>query len=214
MNKQYAIFDFDGTLVDSMPYWQNESRNFLAERGVTENVEPILERIKPLTIVEAARIMIAQFGFSDDPVQIGGNMTASMDVRYRDTIPLKEGVKEYVAALHKRGVKMCVASASKAEAMDQCLTRLGVRDLFEFTISCIDVGAGKDRPDIYLTAAKRLGASPEEVAVYEDSDNAMRTAKGAGFYGVGVYDPQAAGHWTELQALADEAIPDWTTAVP
>ncbi len=76
--------------------------------------------------------------------------------------------------------------------------------------SCLDVGAGKDRPDIYLEAARRLSAAPAEIAVYEDSAIAMRTAKGAGFYGVGVYDPQGADHWEELKALADEYLSAWS----
>ena len=212
MEKRFAIFDLDGTLVDSMPYWQQEIRDFLAARGVTENVAEILDRVKPLAITETTKLLVRQFGFPDDPAQAAADITARMGERYRNSLPLKEGVKEYAETLKRRGVRMCVASATPVYLMDACLTRLGVRNLFEFAIACGDVGAGKDHPDIYYAAAKRLGASPEEIAVFEDSDNAMRTAKGAGFYGVGVYDPQGAAQWEELQALADEVIPDWTAA--
>lgn len=212
MNKRFAIFDLDGTLVDSMPYWQQEIRDFLTVRGVTEHMAEILDRVKPLAITETTKILVRQFGFPDDPDKAAADITARMAERYRGSLPLKDGVREYAEALKRRGVRMCVASATPVPLMDACLTRLGVRNLFEFAISCADVGAGKDHPDIYYAAAKRLGASPEEIAVYEDSDNAMRTAKGAGFYGVGVYDPQGAAQWEELQALADEAIPDWSAA--
>ena len=59
MDKQFCIFDMDGTLVDSMGYWKRLGREFLAQKGVTENVEPVLERIKPMTMTESAALFIA-----------------------------------------------------------------------------------------------------------------------------------------------------------
>ena len=216
MDKKYAIFDFDGTLVDSMPYWQTEEINFLKQRGVAapEELDATMERIKPLGILEASEILVERFGFPDDPQEVAAGFVAAMGVRYRESIPAKDGVREYVDALKRAGVRMGVASGTGADLMEACLERLGMRGYFEFTLSCLDVGAGKDRPDVYLEAARRLGAEPSEIAVYEDSDIAMRTAKGAGFYGVGVYDPQGAAHWDELQALADESLSDWRGARP
>ena len=216
MDKKYAIFDFDGTLVDSMPYWQAEELNFLKSRGVTapEELDAVMERIKPLGILEASEIMVERFGFPDDPEKVAAGFVAAMSVRYRESIPAKDGAREYAEALKRAGVRMCVASGTGADLMEACLERLGMRDYFEFTLSCLDVGAGKDRPDIYFAAARRLGANPDEIAVFEDSAVAMRTLKGAGFYGVGVYDPQGAAHWDELQALADESLPDWYAARP
>ena len=213
--KRFAIFDFDGTLVDSMPYWQREERDYLARHGVTEpgTVDKVMERIKPLNIMEASRIMVDWFGFPDDPAEVGKGFAARMGVRYRESIPAKDGAREYVEALRRDGVRMAVASGSSVELMEVCLRRLGMRENFEFVLSCLDVGAGKDHPDIYLEAARRFGASPGEIAVYEDSAVAMRTAKGAGFYGVGVYDEPSAGHWDELQSLADMSVKDWAEAL-
>ncbi|MBQ6205622.1 MAG: HAD family phosphatase [Oscillospiraceae bacterium] len=216
MNRRFAIFDFDGTLVDSMPYWQMEERNFLTERGVTDPhvLDATMERIKPLGILEASEILVDRFRFPDNPKDVAARFVAAMSVRYRESIPAKDGVKEYLKALKATGARIAVASGTGADLMEVCLQRLGLLDIFEFTLSCLDVGAGKDRPDVYLEAARRLGAEPSEIAVYEDSDIAMRTAKGAGFYGVGVYDPQGADHWDELKALADEYLDDWRTARP
>ena len=215
MKKRFAIFDFDGTLVDSMPYWQQEERDFLVNRGVSdpETVDKVLERIKPLNIMEASQIMVDWFQFPDKPEEVGAGFVAHMAARYRESIPAKDGVGAYVDALRRDGVRMAVASGTDTELMEICLQRLGLRDCFEFLLSCLEVGAGKDRPDIYLEAARRFGASPGEIAVYEDSAVAMRTAKDAGFYGVGVYDPPSAGHWDELQALADVSVKDWDEAL-
>lgn len=215
MKQRFAIFDFDGTLVDSMTYWRQEERDFLTMRGVSdpETVDKVLERIKPLNITEASQIMVDWFRFPDDPAEVGAGFVAHMAVRYRESIPEKDGARAYVEALRRDGVRMAVASGTGLELMEVCLQRLGMRDCFDFLLSCLELGVGKDHPDIYLEAARRFGASPGEIAVYEDSAVAMRTAKEAGFYGVGVYDPPSAGHWDELRALADVSVKDWGEAL-
>ena len=108
--------------------------------------------------------------------------------------------------LHRAGCALCVASATAEPLMDACLTRLGVGDYFRFLLSCETVGAGKNQPDVYFEAARRLGCAPEEAAVYEDALYAAETAKRAGFYTVGVYDESAAAHWARLTAVADETL--------
>ena len=107
---------------------------------------------------------------------------------------------------------MCVASATAEDLMEACLTRLGVAKYFSFLLSCETVGAGKNRPDVYWESAKRLGAEPVEIAVYEDALYAAETAKSAGFYTVAVRDDSNQLHWETLTALTDEVILDWQTA--
>ncbi len=107
---------------------------------------------------------------------------------------------------------MCVASATAEPLMEACLRRLGVLDCFEFLISCESVGAGKDRPDVYYEAAKKLGASVQDTAIYEDALYAARTAKREGFYVVGIYEESIASRWEEMKEIADEVILDWRTA--
>ena len=135
-----------------------------------------------------------------------------MDEHYRKDIPLKIGVHAYLEALHSRGVTMCVASATAEDLMEACLTRLGVAKYFSFLLSCETVGAGKNRPDVYWESAKRLGAEPVEIAVYEDALYAAETAKSAGFYTVAVRDDSNQQHWETLTALTDEMILDWQRA--
>ena len=107
---------------------------------------------------------------------------------------------------------MCVATATPEPLARACLKRLGVLEDLEFLLSCDAVGAGKDRPDVFLEAARRLGSAPAETAVFEDAMFALRTAKDAGFYTVGVWDASGEGHWSELTALADETVRDWRAA--
>ena len=209
MNKSFAIFDMDGTLVDSMAYWEHLAEEYLRGKGVPTLSPAIRERIRPMTMTASAAVFAQEYGLKGTAEDIAAEMNAMMDEHYRKNIPLKDGVAAYLAALRQQGVTMCVASATAEELMDACLTRLGVAQYFQFLLSCETVGAGKDRPDVYLAAAKRLGARPEEIAVYEDALYAADTAKRAGFYTVAVGDDSNHAHWDALTALADEAIVDW-----
>ena len=212
MDKKACIFDMDGTLVDSMGYWRRLGREFLARKGVTENVEPVLERIKPMTMLESSALFIESFGLDGTPEELAAEMNRVMDDHYRRDIPLKPGAREYLEVLKKQGVSMCLATATPESLYRLCMERLGVVEDFAFILSCETLGVGKDRPDVYLEAARRLGAVPAETAVFEDAIFAARTAKAAGFHVVAVYDDSSAANWAELSALADESIRNWEQA--
>ena len=210
MDKNFAIFDMDGTLIDSMVFWKNLATEYLSSKGVRQIPEDIPERIKPMTMSESAALFQQEFGLSGDPE---AEMNAMMDAHYRNDIPLKPGVREYLQMLRSRGVRMCVASATAEHLMEACLKRLGVRDCFSFLLSCETVGAGKRSPLVYQESAKRLHAAPEDVAVYEDALYALQTAKAAGYYVVGVYDDSAAKNWQTIEGIADEVILNWEETV-
>ena len=212
MDKRFAIFDMDGTLVDSMVYWKRLATEFLESKGVLEISPTVLERIKPMTMTESAALFIKECELSGTDESVAEEMNAMMDEHYRRDIPLKPGVTVYLEALQRKGVAMCVASATAEELMDACLSRLGVAHYFSFLLSCETVGIGKNRPDVYWESAKRLGAESAEIAVYEDALYAAETAKNAGFYTVAVRDDSNQPHWENLTALAAEAILDWQTA--
>ena len=206
MDKNFAIFDMDGTLIDSMVFWKNLAIEYLTIKGVAQIPEDILEQIKPMTMSESAALFQQKFGLSGNPE---AEMNAMMDAHYRNDIPLKPGVREYLQTLRSRGVRMCVASATAEPLMEACLTRLEIRDYFEFLLSCETVGAGKRSPLVYQESAKSLNAAPAEIAVYEDALYALQTAKEAGYYVVGVYDDSTAKNWQFIEKLADEIILNW-----
>ena len=210
MDKPFAIFDMDGTLIDSMIFWKNLASEYLSSKGVKQISTDILERIKPMTMSESAALFRQEFGLTGDPE---AEMNAMMDAHYRNDIPLKSGVQEYLQLLHRRGVRMCVASATAEHLMESCLTRLGIRNHFEFLLSCETVGAGKRSPLVYHESAKRLQAAPTEIAVYEDALYAVQTAKDAGYYVVGVYDDSAAKNWQIIERQADETILNWEEVI-
>ena len=210
MGKKYAIFDMDGTLIDSMVFWKNLATEYLTSKGILQFPADILEQIKPMTMSESAALFRREFGLTGD---VEAQMNEMMEDHYRNDIPLKPGVREYLENLHRQGVRMCVASATAEHLMESCLTRLGVREHFEFLLSCETVGAGKRSPLVYHDAARRLGAAPREIAVYEDALYAVQTAKAAGFLVVGVYDDSAACNWQAIEQESDEVVLNWEEAV-
>ena len=214
MDKKFAIFDMDGTLVDSMGYWQRMEREYLAGRGVPSGpaLEALIARLKPMTLYDAARTVVAELGFPDAPESVVAGMNDVMRRHYGRDVSLKPGAAEYLRRISRRGAALCAASATDAPLVRLCLGRLGVEREFRFLLSCGEVGASKNRPDVYLEAARRLGSVPAETAVFEDSLAALTTAKDAGFYAVAVYDATGEADWPALRELADESVADWTEA--
>lgn len=208
MKKKYCIFDMDGTLVDSMPYWDRLSPDYLEQRGIRGDFSGLMERIKTMTMPEACVHLKEAFDLPETPAEIQVQLGDVMRNHYATDIPLKKGVREYLDALRKEGVKLCIATATALPLVHLCLGRLGVEEYFSFIMSCEEVGRGKNYPDAFLEAARRLGAAPEETAVYEDAFEAIKTAKNAGFYTVAVYDSMNV-NWEKSAALADEVITDW-----
>lgn len=208
MNKKYCIFDMDGTLIDSMPFWDRLSPDYLRGKGIQGDFSALMEKIKTMTMPEACAILKKQFGLPETPAEIQTQLADIMRHHYATDIPLKKGVREYLDALRKEGAKLCIATATGLPLVHLCLQRLEVEEYFDFIMSCEEVGRGKNYPDAFLEAAKRLGAAPEETAVYEDAYNALQTAKKAGFYTVAVYDPSNK-NWEESVRIADEVISDW-----
>lgn len=209
MDKQYAIFDMDGTLVDSMVYWKDLYKEYLNTKGVLHVPDSIREKIKPMTMTESAALFIEEFEIEGTPEAIAEEMNALMDAHYYKDVPLKKGIKEYLKHLYDSSIQMCVASATAVPLVEACLTRLEVSEYFAFMISCETIGIGKSQPDIYYEAAKRFGTEPENIAVYEDALYAAQTAKRAGFYVIGVYDESAEKNFPELKKISDEIILEW-----
>lgn len=196
----------DGTLIDSMKVWSNLGREYLRAKGVQEGIASVMEEVESLTMSESAELFVERFSLPGNAESVLHEMNCIMDEHYKNDIPLKKGVKEYLETLKASGVRMCVASATAEYLMEACLERLGISTYFDFILSCESMSTSKREPEIYLKAAGRFGAVPEDTAVYEDALYAVETAGKAGFYVVGVYDAENAGQWEQICSVVDEVI--------
>ena len=199
------IFDFDGTLVDSMPCWSEKMLNILNKNQVSYPAD-IIKQITPLGDLGTAKYFQEVLG-----VQLSiEEMIAQMDEyalpKYRDVIGLKDGVREYLCQLKNSGCSLNVLTASPHKMVDACLQRLGVYDWFENVWSCDDFGTTKSNPQIYLDAVARIGSRVEDTVFFDDNINAVKTAAQAGLYTVGVFDESGADFAEELKSVADVYI--------
>lgn len=210
MNKSFAIFDMDGTLLDSMPAWRGLGKNFLQSHNITPPSD-LRKIIAPMTLVQSAEYF-KTLGVTGTAEEIVDALNNYMREQYRTTIAPREHVAQYLEALKMAGVRCCVATATDVALAQLCFERLGLMTYFDFIVSCEDIGIGKTSPAVYHAAAEKLGAAPGDIAVYEDIPYAAQTAKKAGYYVVGVYDPSAEKYQPSLKLTIDEYIEDYAAA--
>ena len=209
MDRAWVIFDMDGTLIDSMKYWRNVGAEYLEQLGIPGDHSALLEQVYKMTMMDSALLFKREFGLPQSPQQIVAEMEDMIAMHYLTDIQLKPGAAEYLRRLREDDVWLCIATATPEPLARACLERLGVADCFAFILSCDEVNASKERPDIFLECAWRLGAEPEDIAVFEDAYYAARTAKMVGFYVVGVFDPDGERHWHDMERICDETILNW-----
>ena len=208
MKLKGAIFDCDGTLVDSLGFWniyydKIGEHFFGGEHFKPEDVDDKTMRTQPVSF--GAKLLHDKYGVGDSADEVAAWIIELFDWFYRECVELKLGVRELLEELKSRGVRMCIASAAEPDLIRLVLGKHGVLEYFERIVTSTDVGAGKDKPDVFLEAERLLETPHEETWVFEDSLLAIKTAKSAGFHVVGVYDPITFGQ-DEARALSDEYV--------
>ena len=202
------LFDFDGTLVDSMPTYVSSMLRILDENGI-EYGDDIVKIITPLGLGGAADYYIT-LGVKMSRDDILGEMLAYMTEAYENTIAAKPNVIKVIRELHGRGDRMHVLTASPHSSLDPCLKRLGIYELFENVWSCEDFSTTKADPQIYEMAAKRIGVPIGEILFLDDNLNADMTAKRAGMMVCGVYDKSSDEYTAQIKKNTDYYINDFS----
>ena len=205
------LFDFDGTLVDSMPCWSQKMLNILQKSGVDYPAD-VIRIITPLGDVGTARYFRETLGVPMTEEAMFAQMDAYALPRYRDEIPLKPGVEDYLRRLKAAGCSLNVLTASPHKMVDPCLKRLGVWDLFDHVWSCDDFDTTKSDPAIYLRAMERIGAPACEGVFLDDNIGAIETALHAGVFTVGVYDASGESFAERLRQTADAYLQSFADA--
>ena len=201
MKKYKLLFDFDGTLVDSMPCFSKTMIKVIKEMGLPYP-ENIIEILTPLGYGGSAEYMIGTLGAKETKEALISKMHEYAYSGYANDIVLKDGVLHFLKGARALGYSLNVLTASPHRVLDICLKRNGVFDLFDNIWSCEDFGTTKSDTGIYLSAADKLGTKVSEIAFFDDNLHAVTTAKSAGAYTVGVYDDSGKAFTEELKAVA------------
>ena len=201
------LFDFDGTLVDSMPTYVSSMLRILDENNISYG-DDIVKTITPLGLLGTANYFI-DLGLNMKLADIVALMGKYMLEAYQYHIPAKKNVIEVLRKLKEKGADLNVLTASPHITLDACLKRLGIFDIFNNVWSCDDFGTTKADPEIYLLAAERMGCKPKDVLFLDDNLNADLTAKSAGMKVCGVYDPSSEEYAEEMKAVCDMYIYDF-----
>lgn len=205
-NIKGAIFDLDGTLIDSLWIWAEIDRKFLTKRGITEVPLDYMHDIGLMTFGDAAVYTIKRFGLDEKPEDVMAEWSSMAVQSYATEIKIKPRVLDCLNALKAKGIRLAVATSATPDMCYPALQNNGIAHMFDAVVTTHEIGKGKSDPDVYLAAAERIGVTPAECAVYEDTLHALRTAKNAGFVTIGVYDKYSTVDENAFRALADDFI--------
>lgn len=202
---KYAIFDMDGTLIDSLHAWRNAASECAKLRGA-KLPDELVERMMYMSCEESIGLLNAEYT-KNDPVTIDELFELVDNYYVTDVVPKKNAV-EYLEQLKRNGVRMCVISATLSRFAADALNHLDMMKYFEFVITPDEFPIGKEKPDVFIEALRRLGARPEETVLFEDELKNLISAKSVGIKTVAVADFFNRRYTDELKTVADEYLSD------
>ena len=202
------IFDFDGTLVDSMPTWSGVHVNALKSAGIPVP-DDFVQTITPLGNYRASQYTIS-LGLDVSLESYLDFVSKTLYEAYTTRIELRSGVKEKLSELKAAGHSLNVLTASPHHYLDPCLRRHGIYDLFDKVWTIEDFGYTKAQTIIYTEAGRRLDASIDRCVFVDDNATAVETAKKAGMYTVGIFDETSKDFAPQLKAVSDLYIEDFS----
>lgn len=206
-NIKAAIFDMDGTLLDSMGAWYTAGSRYMESLGITP--PPTLnEDILRMSLTEAAAHM--QGLGVDKPVdEIRAGFNATMDDFYGNHVKARPGVEDFLIKLRDAGVRICVSTASDRYQVEMALRHAGLDGYIERIFTCTELNTGKHESKVFDAAREFMGADKADTWVFEDARHAAETAKKAGYRVCGIYDPSEPDQ-KGLENIADVYIREFT----
>ena len=203
-----AIFDLDGTLIDSMWVWDQIDIDYLTSRGfqVPNNLK---DEINHLSFEQCATYFKKRFNINSSEEDMLKEWNNSAYNYYANIIPLKKGAREILNYLKGKGIKIGLATSNNYSLINATLEHNKIKYYFETITTTGEVSNGKNKPDVYLLAANKIGVVPQNCIVFEDILEAVRGAKAANMKVVAVYDKAASYQRQALEETADKYIMDY-----
>lgn len=200
-----ALFDVDGTILNSMGAWENLGRRFLRDKGI-EVERSINNVLYPMTSLQAASYLKNQYNLTESVQEIMEAFNKDFYEYYTNDVQLKDGIIHVLDALKDKGYTLYTATASTRELVTKSFTRLNIKHYFEDMFTCNELGVSKNDYQFYKLISLRLKADPQDILVFEDNVNAAKAAKELGMKVVGVFDKHCRG---QLEDCVDTYINNW-----
>lgn len=207
-NIEGAVFDLDGTLLDSSWVWEKVDEKFLGDRGF-QVPDDYVDEISPLGAERAAVYTIERFGLNEDKDDIVREWIEMAKKEYATEVVCKPYAKEFLEELHKLNIKMAVATSSDRELFMKTLEREGILKYFQKIVTVDEVESGKGYPDIYEEAARRIKVNPHKCLVFEDILAGVTGASLGEFNVVAVFDEKSKHNWEKIKSISKYSINDY-----
>ena len=207
-NIEGAVFDLDGTLLDSSWVWEKVDEKFLGDRGF-QVPDDYVDEISPLGAERAAVYTIERFGLNEDKDDIVREWIEMAKKEYATEVVCKPYSKEFLEELHKLNIKMAVATSSDRELFMKTLEREGILKYFQKIVTVDEVERGKGYPDIYEEAARRIKVNPHKCLVFEDILAGVTGASLGEFNVVAVFDEKSKHNWEKIKSISKYSINDY-----
>ena len=207
-NIEGAVFDLDGTLLDSSWVWEKVDEKFLGDRGF-QVPDDYVDEISPLGAERAAVYTIERFGLNEDKDDIVREWIEMAKKEYATEVVCKPYAKEFLEELHKLNIKMAVATSSDRELFMKTLESEGILKYFQKIVTVDEVERGKGYPDIYEEAARRIKVNPHKCLVFEDILAGVTGASLGEFNVVAVFDEKSKHNWEKIKSISKYSINDY-----
>ena len=182
-----AIFDLDGTILDSMPMWMTCGERYISSLGL-EPEEKLGEKLLSMSMKEGADYLRKRYRLTFSDEEIFKGIDSVLTKTYAEEIQFKDGAEEFLSKLKKSGTKIALCTNTDRELFLPALKRLDVEKYFDFIFTTSEMGMSKQHAETFLSVCDALGTTKEETWVFEDALYSIRTAFKAGLKTCGIYD--------------------------
>ena len=199
---KFAIFDLDGTLLDSMWVWETLAYDYLKSRGI-DAPDDIRAKLREYSLREASDVLKEMYDLPESGEEINNQMEKVLEKYYFGEIQLKEGARDLLQSFREEGIRMCAATATADHLARAAMESLEIDGYFEFLQTCKSTGIEKYKPEFYQLILERVGEEPEDVWVFEDALHSMEAAKKLGINVAAIRDRSAEIDWKEIGEISD-----------
>ena len=203
-----AIFDMDGTLLDTMPYWRFTGLEYILKHGYPLRLDYVA-RMYAEASKKLLPLYAAEEGIELDMKEVVRELEEFMNRHYLNDARAKPHVREFLELLKEKGIPMCVATGTPRDYARNAFARVGFTDYFAFVTDHYETEYTKSDPAYFINLADRLGVRPEKCIVFEDALYAMKTAKEVGMTVCAIEDGAQASDREKIKNLADIYIRDF-----